>query len=319
MRLPARVGVAFGAMLLMALSPFTPRPIDLPGERVFPESLSIDADGYAYVSSLSGGVLRVKLHSSKVEQFIAPGGSGTSSTFGVFAHDASQTLWVCSLDLGFAGISIPGADKGATLKGFDLRTGAGKTSLALPGTGGFCNDIAVGKDGSVYATDTNSSHIYRWREGQAALEDWFSDPALVAPQGGGLDGIAVDALGHLIVNNFKSGQMARIEIGADGKPGKVQLLATSEQLLMPDGLRVVDGNRFVQAEGGGTIALVTVAGEGARIDKLVTGLRSATGVDVHDGTVWYVQGHVEHVFDPARRAVSPPLPFQIRPVALPRP
>jgi hypothetical protein len=49
--------------------------------------------------------------------------------------------------------------KGSFLKGFDLDTGDGKISAALPGTRTLCNDMALGPDGSVYVTNSFTPQI----------------------------------------------------------------------------------------------------------------------------------------------------------------
>jgi len=59
----------------------------------------------------------------------------------------SNTLWVCSNDLSAWVVAISGSDGVSALKGFDLKTGEGKLSAALPGTPALCNDITIGPDG----------------------------------------------------------------------------------------------------------------------------------------------------------------------------
>ncbi|HWJ69365.1 MAG TPA: hypothetical protein VNS79_04875 [Sphingobium sp.] len=318
MRRIARTGAAWASILLLAACTSAPEPIDLPGERAFSESITIAPDGTAYVGSLSGGVWRVALDSGRVEPWIKPGGYGTGSTFGVLADPVNHLLWVCSNDLSFAGVAIAGADKGSTLKGFDLKTGAGKVSLQLPGEQAFCNDMAVARDGTLYVTNTTPSHILRWRKGTPALEMWSADPAFATAQGGGLDGIAIGEDGNLYVNNFQSHIFARVAVNPDGSAGKVTLLHTSRPLDTPDGLRAIGGMRFVQAEASGKVALLTVAGDDVAV-KTLAQAQAPTGVAAHDGTLWYVRGEPGYIFNPTLRDKKPPLPFRVIPVALPKP
>lgn len=314
MRRSTRMMAAAGALALTALSPPRPDAIDLPGARAFPESLSIASDGTAYVGSLSGGVLRVTLATGRIEQWIKPGDFGSASTFGVLADEVNGLLWVCSNDLRFAGVTIAGADEGSWLKGFDLATGQGKVSLRLSGERPFCNDMAVARDGTLYVTDTTASRILKLPSGGAALEDWHHDPAYATAQGGGLDGIAFGGDGHLYVNNFQSHVMARVEMKPDGTPGGTTVLKTSSPLDVPDGLRALGGMRFAQAEAGGKVTIVTVEGDSARIETIADGLSSPTSADGHGDTIWYVQGEVSHVFNPALRDKTPPLPFRLTPI-----
>lgn len=213
------------------------KAIDLPGDRLFPESMAVTPDGKAYVGSLSGGVLRVDLKTGKIAQWIKPGDFGSASTFGVLADPVNHLIWTCSNDLTAQGIVIAGGDKGTTIKGFDAKTGKGRVSLTLPGDGPFCNDAAVAANGTLYVTDSNRSHILRWKPGAKALEDWFYDPALADPTHAqsGLDGITVGPDGSIYANNWRLNLLARIGVGKDGKPGKMVLLQPSRPFDTPDG------------------------------------------------------------------------------------
>jgi len=296
------------------------KAIDLPGDRLFPESVSVTPNGAAYVGSLSGGVLKVDLKTGKVAQWLKPGTFGSASTFGILADPVNGLVWVCSNDLTPQGMVIPGADKGATLKGFDVKTGKGRVSLTLPGDGPFCNDAAVAADGTLYVTDSNRSHILRWRRGATALEDWFYDPALADPahSQSGLDGIALGPDGSLYVNNWRLNVLARISRDADGKPGGMTLLRTSRPLDTPDGLRPLGGNRFVEAEGSGKVAVLAVTGDQVAVTTLAEGLGQTTGIGAWGGYAWHVEGETSYVFrGDVKRGKLPPLPFRISPVKLP--
>lgn len=294
-----------------------PGPITLLGERLHPESLSTSPDGFAYVGGMMGGVQRVSLKTGKVEQFVKPGDFGSSSTFGVLADPVNGVLWACSNADTPMSAKFAGADAGSTLKGFDLKTGKGRYSLKLPGNAPLCNDIAVAKDGTVYATDTNNSHILCLKKGASALEDWHHDPAYATDKGTGLDGIALGGDGNVYVNNWQSNVMARVEVKADGSAGGTTVLQPSQPLASPDGLRAIDGMRFVQAESRGKVTIVTVNGDKAEVQVLKDGLTgSPTSADWHDGMVWYVEAQFAYIFDPGKRGQTPP-PFQLSPVAAP--
>jgi sugar lactone lactonase YvrE len=288
-----------------------PKAIDLPGDHLFPESLSIGADGTAYVGSMNGGVLRVSMKTGKVEPWITPAAYGTGALFGVFADARNRMLWTCTNDFSARGVSVPGADAGTWLKGFDLRSGAGKVSLKLPGEHPVCNDVAVAKDGSVYVADTGAPRILRWKPGAAALEIWLEDPVLGAA---GLDGIAIGTDGAILVNNIRSSELFTVAILPDGKPGKVTKLALSRPLVSPDGMRHAGGMTFVVAEGAGRIAKITLVGDRAEIETLAEGISEPTGVDIHGGAAWYTQGHLSYLFSPAKKSQTPDLPYRITPV-----
>jgi streptogramin lyase len=118
--------------------------IPIPGTKAFPESITSKSDGTLYVGRLGdGGIVRIKPHTHENAIFVQPGALGSRSILGVFADEASNTLWACSNDLSALGAPAKGSDTGSALKAFDLRTGNGKSSVSLPGTHAFCNDIAV--------------------------------------------------------------------------------------------------------------------------------------------------------------------------------
>lgn len=305
-------GPAEGKRQAALVSSTTPLP--LPGERLFPESVAIDPAGEAFVSSMSGGVVRVSLNSGKARYFIAPGAFGTGPLFGVFVDTRNELLWTCSNE--FPGLVVAGADAGSWLKGFDLRTGKGRVSLKLPGAKPICNDIAVGPGGAVYVTDTRAPRILRWLPGADALEIWLESETLgPAPSHGGLDGIAFGGDGELYLNNIRSGKLYRVTLTVDGKPDRIIELKLSRSLNSPDGMRSLGGGAFVLAEGDGKISRITVDGDFARIDTLADGIREPTSVDSYKGTAWFVQGHLSVLFRPGTTP-PPALPFKLTPIAL---
>jgi sugar lactone lactonase YvrE len=281
--------------------------IDLPGERLHPESVSIAPGGRAYVGSMTGGVVRVSLATGKSEQWIKPGAYRSGALFGVLADTKNKLLWTCTNDFSARGVTVTGADKGSVLKGFDLATGAGKISLALPDQGSVCNDMAVGKDGAVYVADTGHPRILRWKPGATALEVWIEDPVL----GGGLDGLAFGSDGNLYINNVRTGALYRVVLADGGKAGAVTKLTTSRALGSPDGMRPLGGMEFVVAESQGRVARLSVKGDNVEVTNLAEGI-NPTGVDVSGGTIWHVQGQLGALFNAS--APRPPLPFRLTPV-----
>ena len=166
--------------------------ITLPGELAYPESLAASSDGTLFIGSAKmGGVLRVTPGSSRPTPWIAPTTFGTRSIFGVLVDERSGTLWTCSNDLASDGIASPGSGAGSALKGFDLKTGAGKVSAPFPGNHPLCNDIALAKDGRVYVSDEYGARVLRLGTDSHTLEVFVSDPQLAD-----IDGIAFGADGN---------------------------------------------------------------------------------------------------------------------------
>jgi streptogramin lyase len=296
-----------------------PTSVELPGPRVFPESITSAHDGTVYVGSLgAGGVFRIEPHAGKADLWISPGAFGSASIFGVLADEKSRTLWVCTNDLSALGINIPGKKSGSFLKGYDLRSGEGKVSAKLPGEHTTCNDIAVGPDGAAYVTNTAAPQILRLPAGGKGLEVWADDPLLAPPANGGpgLDGIAFGADGNLYVNTYWSGELFRVDV-KDGKAGKVTKLRPSRPLVLPDAIKPLGRNVFLLIEGGGRLDRMVVSGDDVSIETLKEGFDVPTGVAIVGRTAWVSEGQLSLVFDPSKKGQAPKLPFHIYSVPLP--
>ena len=196
-------------------------PVGLP-DNSFPESLTSTSDGTLYAGSFNlGGVMKA-VPGGKAEAFIKPGEGGSRSVLGVLADERSGTLFVCSNDLSAMGVEGPSDSKGASLKTFDLKSGAAKASFPLKDPKSLCNDIAVGGDGTAYVTDSFMPNVYSLKPGSTALEVWATDPSLApAKDGVGLDGIAIGADGNLYVTTYIPAKLFEIVV-RNGKAGEAK-------------------------------------------------------------------------------------------------
>ena len=287
-----------------------PADIRINGSRVHPESITSDAAGNIYVPSTGGTIYRATPGATTAEPWIAPSAeNGLTSAFGVLADDRRKTLWVCN-NPPFGGPPQPGAK--SSLKAFDLETGALKASYDFPTDGpAICNDIAVGRMGTTFATDTSGGRIFALAPDGQALTVFAKDPSLV-----GIDGIAFSEDGTMYINNVRQHTMQRVNRNGYDFAG-LTTLTLSQPINGPDGLRPVSGNRFLQAEGpGNRVTYVDIAGDSATITPVKTGLESSPGV-THVGQVGYAtEGKINYLFDPALRDKSPD-PFIIRAFPLP--
>jgi sugar lactone lactonase YvrE len=306
----------FVLTLTVNLSVAAPASIDLPGSRAYPESLSSSKDGTLYVGNAAeGGVLRIRPQ-GRPEQWIKPGSFGSASTLGILVDEGSNTLWVCSNDLSSTGQNVPGGGPGSALLGFDLKTGSGKVRAAFDGEHNFCNDMAVGGDGSVYTTNSDAPQILKLPPHGKKLQVWFTEPAMQpAPGGYGLDGIAFGSDGNLYVNLFDAADLYRIEV-KDGKAGKLTRLKPSRKLALTDALRPLRPGVFLLIEGAGRLDTMTVKGDDVLIATLEDGYVSPTGVTPVGDIAWVSEGQLDFLADGTKPEGKPRLPFRLFPVAI---
>jgi sugar lactone lactonase YvrE len=316
MTIKLHLSKTIGLALAGALTFSVPAPagelsdVALPGDRVYPESIAAASDGTLYVSSLaSGGVMRIAPGATTAEQWIKPGAFESRSTFGVLVDEKDGLLLACSNDVSALGVAGPGDVKGSYVKGFDLKTGEGKLSAAFPKGASICNDMAIAPDGSIFVSNSAAPQIMRLKPGSTQLEVWVESAVFNQPkEGAGLDGIAFGSDGNLYVNTYANGEFFRVDV-KDGVAGKVTKLATSRPLKFPDGLRPVGDQKFIMAEGGGSIDHVTVKGDEVSVETIKDGLAGPTSVALVGKTYWAPEGQLSHLFD--AKSGAPNLPFRV--------
>ena len=315
---PNFLSVALAAMLAAgAAGAAETAQVALPSERAFPENLTSTRDGTLYVSSIAqGGIWRAAAGAAAAEPWLAPGADGTRSTFGLLADEGRGLLWVCSTDVSGWGIPTPGNATGSTLKAFQLATGQLKASAALPGEAAACNDIAIAADGAVYVSDVIGSRVLKLKPDWTGFDVWAADERFTPPPNqGGVDGLTFGDDGALYLTTFGKGQLFKVAVAKDGAAGEITELKPSRPLVLPDGMRPYGAGRFLLAEGGGTLDLVTVEGDTARIETLKDGLAGPVGVTQVGDTAWVAEGQLVLLFDQALKDQKPSLPFRI--VAVP--
>lgn len=289
--------------------------ITIPGDRVFPESMSMTPDGTAYFGSIGeGAIFRAKPGATTAEYFVKPNAHLRSVT-GVLADEKSNTLYACTNDWGMFGVSTPGGKGPPTLMAYDLKTGAEKGAYPFPGNAGFCNDIAV-KNGVAYVTDSVMPRVLRLRPGAKSLDVFVTNP-MFGTKGINLDGIAFGSDGALYVTGFTDGKIFKIEMANGMTAGDVMELSPLSPVTTPDGFRPLaggTGNQFLLAEGG-HISLVTVDGPSYTV-KMLGDAPGSVGVGQHGKTAWVLVGQLNYIFDPKLKGQKP-APFTATSVALP--
>lgn len=278
--------------------------IELPGKQAYPESIAAAADGTLYIGSAgAGGVLKVAPGATKPEPWIAPAGFGSRSILGVFVDERRGVLWVCSDDLASSKIASPGSGP-TSLKGFDLGSGAGNVSVALPGNDPFCNDIAIATDGAVYVSESTNGRVLKLSSDMKSLAIWVADKQLLD-----IDGIAFGADGNLYANTYSGNGFFRIGM-KDGTAGAIAKLATPRALFHPDGMRTLSGNTFLMVEGSGKLDRITVKGDQVELATLSDSLLEPAAVAQIGATVWVAETQISVLFDDKHASV-PKLPFRI--------
>lgn len=307
-----RIGLLAAAAVALGAGVAQAQDVSMPDNRAFPESITSDRAGDIFFGSMgNGGVYRAKAGSSAASLWIDPKVSGVTFMAGVFADDATNTLYACS---GAKGAPPDQAAQKSAVKAFDLKTGALKASYPMPyGAMSFCNDFAVDKAGNVYVTDTVGGAVHRLKKGGPALEVWIKDARLA-----GADGVAVGGDGNLYVNSVFQNKLFRIAVAKDGAAGAITELEPSSKMNQPDRLRSLGGMRFLQAEGGaGRIEVVTVSGGSATITPIKQNEPGLTAMTVARGKVFALNGKLNYMRDKALQGQDPG-PIKAEAVDLPK-
>jgi sugar lactone lactonase YvrE len=288
--------------------------IIIPGDRYFPEGVTVTPDGTFFVGSMfEGCIMRAQAGTGSMEPFIESGTNGLVSVLGLWADEAHQTLWACSSDAGNGRLT---GRAPVGVKAFDLQTGAAKGSYDFPG-GGFANDLTFDAAGNLYVTDSWTPRILRLRAGGSVLEEWINDPRLGVEQWS-LNGIDYDRSSNVIYTvNQRAGLLFRIALELDGSAGAVTMIQTSQELRRPDGLKVIGPNTLATAEGGaGGMSIINVEGDRASVRRIPAGLDGVTTFAFYRGSAWVVEGQSDHFWDPANAGPKADPPFRIVEVPL---
>jgi sugar lactone lactonase YvrE len=288
----------------VSLTAAGPTEVTIQGDKPFPESITSTSEGVLFMGSITQSeVFRAAKDSATAEPWIKPGTNGLQRILGVLADQKSDTLWVCS--------SKAAQGPPTALKAFNLKTGAPKWSYDFPGDNALCNDIAVGRDGDVYATDTIAARVLRLKKGATALDIWLDDKQLA-----GIDGIAFGDDDTIYVNTVTTGHLFRIPVGKDGAAGVIAPIQPSQPLSSPDGMRSLAKNQFLLVEGAGQVDRVTIDGANAKIEVLKAGFNGPTAVTQVGKTAWVLEGKLKYMNDPKFKDQDPG-PFKAYAVPIP--
>ena len=295
-----------------------PDTINIPGERVFPESITSASDGTVIIGSIGQKqIYRAKPGSANAEVWIPAGTDGLNNLLGVFADNKSDTLYACSNVIGPPGA---GPAVNATLYAFDLKSGATRGHYVFPTEKGVCNDVAVDAQGNVYATDTSNLEIVRLKKGGTALEVWAGNGAFGPPKSV-LDGISV--LGNRIyANTLMTSKLFTVPIKPDGTAGAVTEVKLDREILHPDGMRSFGKSDVLIVEGGngGRLSRIALNGETGKVTTLKEGYPDGpVSVTVVGTTAYVLEGQLASLMRPPEAPAAPPKPFKATAVQVGKP
>lgn len=312
----ALIAVAAGGAGLLAACSVTQRTwpevvdIRIDDTEVFPESITSASDGTIYIGSVKGNVYRALPGSVTATPWIRHSAeNGILTILGVLVDETSDTLWLCSVPNFFGPERSEGV---SSLMAFDLDSGEQKGAYGFPPPASVCNDVSIAADGTAFASDTSNGRIFTLAPGASSLELYGEHASLV-----GIDGLAFSEDGTLYVNNVQSNEIIRVDMAADGSLAGLTPLELSHELGGPDGFRLIDGNRFIQAEGTiGRVAIVTIEGDSASLEILDDSFESSPGATVYANTALVIESNIGYLTNPALRGQQPES-FMIQAVPLP--
>jgi hypothetical protein len=283
--------------------------IIIPGERYFPEGVTVTSDGTFFAGSMyEGCIMRALPGKTEMEPFVEAGANALVSVLGLWADEEHQTLWACNSDAGNGRLT---GRAPVGVRAFDLQSGAAKGRYDFPG-GGFANDLTIDPQGNLYVTDSWTPRIFRLTAGGSALEEWINDPQLGVEQWS-LNGIDYDRSRHVIYTvNQRASQLFRIAIEPDGSAGAITLIRTSQELRRPDGLKVIGPDTLAASEGGaGGMAVISVNGDFGTVRHVPAALDCVTTFAYYQGSAWVVEGQADHFWDPGNAGPDADPPFRI--------
>lgn len=271
-----------------------PDAVTLPGDGFFPEGIGLGADGSLVVGSIATGALAVAAPGADAAvEVLAAGGFGAAGIMGIEVEPATGLVWFCTADLRGGEVSA--------LRAWDLTVPAEVHAFPLP-AGGFCNDVTLGDDGTVYASDSDGGGIVAVPPDRSGLVPWVYDPGLYNPGSFALNGIAA-APGVVYLGRFDTGEVLAFDVAAiDGGATTWTVVATGVGAI--DGLDL-DGDHLVAVDGPAR-RLVRIDPVTGAQEVVAEGLDGPTTLEVAGDDAWVVEGQLADLV-----GGTPDLPFRV--------
>lgn len=262
--------------------------------------------GLFYVSEVTGGEIhRGSVRSAQTQEWLAGDGTDGRYTARGITVDAQGRVYVAG---GPNGIGTGRPD----LWVYDAR-GRLLAALRAPGTDVFLNDVAIGRDGAAYFTNSNDAQIFRVALGRGGwTASLWADATSTIPREAGfnLGGIVLSAdRTGFVVAQGNLGRMWRF----DTRTAAVREIATTTDLVNADGL-VRQGNRLTVVRNfSKMIATLRVSADGRRLvalgqrasstDRVLTTAKSLRGRILYVDSKFdeaVATGPYQVITDPAR-------------------
>jgi sugar lactone lactonase YvrE len=229
-----------------------------------PESVVQDpATGAIYVSNIAGAIMQKDGNGFITK--LKPDGTliarqwikGLNAPTGMALHD--RTLYVVDVE-----------------ELIEINVASGEIVKRYPANGAiFLNDVAVGEDGTVYASDTPMNTIWRLKDG--SFEPWFANDVLNGPNGLLVQG------GKLIVASFGKlpGEGQKQELGGllavDLEKQAVSMIGNNDKLGNLDGLQALQPGAYLVTDwAAGGLYRIDAKGKFERLIKLGKGSADLT-------------------------------------------
>jgi sugar lactone lactonase YvrE len=279
----------------------------LPGDRVFPEGIALQAStGDFYVSNTTdGSILKGNIGQASASTWITGATEGLTGTRGLKVDNQGR-LFAAAGPQGQIFV-FNTADRRLVNK---FSTGV---------TPSFVNDVTITPDGRAYFTDSQSPNIYRVQPGDGGalnFERWLDvSPTISYVQGFNLGGIAHSADGrYLVVAQGNVGKLYRIEVASKAIQ---EINLGGADVRNADGI-LLDGNiLYVMRNAEKTLVALEMTNNFSQgrafFNQAVAELAFPTTFAKNGSRLLVVNGQ----FD--KRAGTPTLPFTVASIPAPAP
>jgi sugar lactone lactonase YvrE len=222
--------------------------ISLPAD-FYPEGIAADPDtGELYVGSVTtGAIVKVGAGSTTQEAWLAAGVL-TRGAVGLRVDKERDLLWACDSSL---------SAMGAALVGIDLDDKSVRVRHEMSATG-FCNDIVVDEDGTVYVTETFGGSVYKITPDKALTANsataWLTVPEIAPPMAGAFGANGITILGQrMFIATTTTPQLVRVDYKASNPASTAKVVTLTQDGAAytpsgPDGLTKISEHELLVVE-----------------------------------------------------------------------